>query len=706
MLTSPKLLKTKPRKVYKYHKADCEGLRSDLTKLSSDIITGISTPIDSDWTKFKNGIFLAMDKHIPFSFSSKKSVTPWITPSIRRKLRNKQRSFNRARSSGRDDDKHTFRLLRKKIQKDTKIAYWKWVRNSCIDSPKQFWSFVKKLRKDNMGIPALRKQAKLFSDSKTKAELLNDQFESVFTNEDPMVNLPNQRVYPPMPDFVIHQNGVLKLLSNLDANKAPGPDGVPGKILKQFAGELSPALTHIFNKSLVTGQLPSDWLTANITPIYKKGDRAVASNYRPVSLTPICCKLLEHIIHSNVMGHFNKYHILTNRQYGFRKQHSCESQLLITVDDLARALDSHTPVDMVIMDFSKAFDTVPHQRLLFKLHNLGVTGKTHTWVTNFLCKRRQRVVVDGEHSQWVQVRSGVPQGTVLGPLLFLAYINDLPDHITSEVRLFADDCVMYRTVHDDSDIQCLQADLDKLFTWQNLWQMQFNVQKCFTMKFSHARKKSSHQYKLGQFPLQEVNSHTYLGIHLTNDLKWDTHINHAISKAKRVLGVVCRNLHPCTTKLKSTAYIALVRPHLEYCSSVWDPTSVELRRKLESVQRKAARFATRNYDRTSSVSVMLKSLQWDTLQLRRQSDRLTTLHKITLGQVAIPADQFLTPVVRPTRHNNSQAFFRPRAKKNCYRDSYFPKTISEWNILPDNLVHLTSPEAFKKQVTQHLRQYQ
>lgn len=248
--------------------------------------------------------------------------------------------------------------------------------------------------------------------------------------------------------------------------------------------------------------------------------------------------------------------------------HSCESQLILTIDDLAKSLDKNVPVDMIIMDFSKAFDCVPHKRLLHKLENFGVTGKFHKWISNFLTKRKQRVVVDGEHSQWVQVKSGVPQGTVLGPLLFLAYINDLPNNIQSEVRLFADDCVMYRPIHDNSDVSSLQADLDVLSSWQDLWQMKFNTKKCYVLKITHSRSLPTHQYKLGQTTLEETDSHSYLGVHITKNLKWDNQICHSVSKAKRVLNLVCRNLHPCTTELKSIAYKSLVRPHLEYSSSV------------------------------------------------------------------------------------------------------------------------------------------
>ena len=220
--------------------------------------------------------------YIPFKFSSKKNNSPWISSSIKRKLRRKERIYNRARATGSAADKQKFRAIRKEIQKETKIAYWKWVRSSCIESPKQFWSFVKKLHKDSMGIPALRSGGQLVSESTGKADILNHQFESVFTNGNPMVNLPTQQVHLPMPEIIVSKEGVFKLLREQDKNKAPRPDGVPAKILNLFATQLAPALTHIFIKYLTTGVLPEDWLSANISHVFKKGDRATAANYRPV----------------------------------------------------------------------------------------------------------------------------------------------------------------------------------------------------------------------------------------------------------------------------------------------------------------------------------------------------------------------------------------------------------------------------------------
>ena len=220
------------------------------------------------------------------------------------------------------------------------------------------------------------------------------------------------------------------------------------------------------------------------------------------------------------------------------------------------------------MDFSKAFDIVPHNRLLFKLNMYGITGTTHKWLTNFLTMRTQRVVVNGEHSKWTRVKSGVPQGTVMGPLLFLIYLNDLPNNISSEVRLYADDCVLYRKMESDNDSKELQRDLDRLYEWQQKWQMRFNAAKCFTLKLYHTKPVSDNVYKLGNSTLEEVQSHLYLGVIISHDLKWGEHVNTIVNKANRVLGVVRRNLHSCPTNLKATAYKSLVRPCLENTCTV------------------------------------------------------------------------------------------------------------------------------------------
>ena len=306
-------------------------------------------------------------------------------------------------------------------------------------------------------------------------------------------------------------------MSGLNAKKASGPDNICCKILKELSVEIAPILTHIFTQSIETGQIPPDWSTAYVTPIFKKGNRSLPENYRPVSLTSVPCKILEHIICSHIRKHLDDQKILTAFQHGFRRAHSCESQLLVTLGDLLKWRNSRVQVDVAVLDFAKAFDTVPHLSLLGKLDHYGIKGPLHNWIGSFLTGRTQSVLVDGEKSDFVSVHSGVPQGTVLGPLLFLIYINDLPKNVTSSVRLFADDCLLYRPISSAADSLALQRDLTALEQWCLRWGMRFNVDKCNILRISASTKPISRFYTLGGQILQEVNQANYLGI-ITSEL--------------------------------------------------------------------------------------------------------------------------------------------------------------------------------------------
>ena len=316
------------------------------------------------------------------------------------------------------------------------------------------------------------------SESQEKANVINQQFSSVFTNEN-VSTLPDLG-FSPYNSIVtedINVEGVAKLLSDLQSHKVHGPDGIPAYLLKETATSMAPLLTLIFKASLHQHQLPTDWKTALIFPIFKKGSRKSPANYRPVSLTCIPCKIFEHVLYSSIYKHLEANSILCAPQHGFRKNRSCETQLVTTIHDIATHLNSGNQVDVLFLDFSKAFDKVPHKRLLHKLNYYGICSPYLEWIEQFLTDRTQQVVVENKFSALTPVISGVPQGSVLHPLLFLLFINDLPISIDSPVKLYADDVLMYRSINDISDHQILQDDLNQLVHWSTIWLMPFNLNR-------------------------------------------------------------------------------------------------------------------------------------------------------------------------------------------------------------------------------------
>ncbi|CAH1259103.1 VWDE [Branchiostoma lanceolatum] len=580
--------------------------------------------IEKNWELFKAAVSGAANKHVPRKRVRPQSSKPWITPQIRKAFRKRSELFSKARRSNSHEAWAKFKRCRKGVKQRVRKAHRDYVSNyletNIEDNPKAFWSYVKSLRQDSTGASAIRHQGVLTSDPQEKADALGAQFESVFTREDKStVPTLGESVVPTIPSLNISVEGVAKQLSSLNPSKSTGPDGIPPRLLKTVAEQIAPILQTIFSQSISTGDVPEDWRTANIAPIFKKGDRTMPSNYRPVSLTSVCGKVLEHIVHSHMMKHLDTHGVLSPAQHGFRKGLSCESQLVLTLQDLANNLDHNKQVDVAVLDFSKAFDTVPHERLLSKLEHYGISDLLQSWFRAFLTERTQRVVFDGGTSKAVRVTSGVPQGTVLGPLLFLLYINDLPSSVDSHVRLFADDCLIYRTISTPSDAQGLQSDLDALTDWQNRWLMSFNPSKCHILHITRKKHPILTQYSLSGEALTGVKSHPYLGVQLSDDLRWDTHINYATSKTGRVLGVIRRNLTHCPSRVKATCYKALVRSHLEYSATVWDPYTTKGIQAVEAVQRRAARVTLNDYRQTSSVTQMLNDLQWTLLSERRRN---------------------------------------------------------------------------------------
>ena len=403
-----------------------------------------------------------------------------------------------------------------------------------------------------------------------------------------------------MPDIQVSSNVTEKLLKGLNPHKAAGPDQLKPIVLQTHHEELAPVLKLMFQKSPDTGSLPSIWKKANVSPIFKNGDKTEPANYRPISLTCVLCKVLEHVVASGISKHFTEQNILSELQHGFREKRSWETQLIMLVDELSESMQSGKQTDLILLDFSKAFDKVAHEKLLKIHHFYGIRGNILNWIKDFLDNRTQSVILNGTSSDNIAVSSGVPQGSVLGPILYLAYINDLPLQVRSRVWLFADDTAMYLALDKQADSEILQKDLEILENLEKLWDMSFNPSKCQVIHVTGRKTPLQTNYHLHGCVLQSVPSAKYLGVTISEE------ISNITKKANQTQGSLKSNIRVHNKDHKSTAYKTFDRPQLEYASTVWSPhTDLDIN-KLESLQRRAARWVTPDYQYTSSVSTMLR----------------------------------------------------------------------------------------------------
>uniref|UniRef100_A0A6G5AA70 Putative endonuclease/reverse transcriptase n=1 Tax=Rhipicephalus microplus TaxID=6941 RepID=A0A6G5AA70_RHIMP len=493
----------------------------------------------------------------------------------------------------------------------------------------------------------------IVTDQRKIADHLNAYFQSVFSGSS--VYVLNGRVFDPCEVSFVSYSGVFSMLLNLNSKKSCGPDNLPNMFLRRYAEHVVKFLHEIFRVSLLSSKLPCDWKAARISPVFKKGDRLSPQNYRPISLTSPCCKLLEHIIATQIGNFLTQHSILTNFQHGFRKGYSTVTQLVTIIHSFALNLDNNRQTDIIFLDFSKAFDSVTHDKLILKLKRIGLPEILVNWIADYLNNHEQFVAINDQRSQSLLVTSGVPQGSVLGPLLFLLYINDIVNVITPsvQIRLFADDCVLFRDINSLDDQNELNSNLHNIHLWCNEWGMILNAEKSVCMRLTRKKVPLNNTYQLGSSTLREVTSYKYLGLTITSNLSWNMHVDNICSAAFRKLGFLRHKLRTCPANVKLLSYYSFIRPKLEYASIVWDPYTKLNINKLERVQRKAVRFIYSKYLPSDSPSALMSANDIQTLESRRREQRLDFLQLLLNQKLAIDSSPYLSFLsTRNTRHHH------------------------------------------------------
>ena len=625
----------------------------------------------------------------------------WFTEEVRNKIKKKRRAHKKLGQARTTENQKAYARARNQAKwecEKARSAFEKGIAAEAKENPRAIYKYINTRLKTRSTIPDLIKEdGSLTANDTEKTQTLNKFFCQVFTQEN---DNPPDLTPELLPGITEHEpltftvELIEKKLRKLDANKAAGPDGLHPRVLKELASVLASPLSQIMQKSLDSHTTPKQWKLAHISPIFKKGDKQLPSNYRPVSLTCILCKLMEAVIRDSVMDHLEENNLLSQHQHGFVRKRSCATQLLQCLDEWTKAVDDGDQTHIIYLDFSKAFDSVPHKRLIMKMRQYGIQSDILQWCKSFLTNRQQKVVVNGQHSQWASVMSGVPQGSVLGPLMFVIFINDLPDVVESCVKLFADDVKLFRRTRTTEDKDKLQTDLDNLEDWADKWKMRFNPQKCQVLKLGQQPEPTPITYKLSGHDLETVTSIRDLGVQVNSRLNFHEHISQQVIKANRILGMVRQSFrhldHPTFTKL----YTGLVRPHLEYCHHIVQIQHEQDWKLIESVQRRATKLLAGL--RELPYEERLAKLRLPSMHYRLRRGDMIEVYKYLNGLInaPLPFERDLSDRTRGHQWKLKKPTCRTSLRLNFF--SY--RIINDWNNLPEYVTEAPSINAFKSRL--------
>lgn len=468
---------------------------------------------------------------------------------------------------------------------------------------------------------------------------------------------------------------VCEAIRNLKSKRAVGPDNIPSYILKGLVGFLAEPLKTLFNLSLKTNTFPQIWKEAKICPVFKKGNKAEIQNYRPIAILSCPAKIFESVIYKYTYKYV--YTKISDKQHGFLTKKSTTTNLCNITQYIAESLDRKNQVDVIYTDFAKAFDKVSHTILVEKMRiEYGFHDNLVEFFSSYLHNRHQRVVVRGYYSDYFVATSGIPQGSNLGPLLFLLFINSLAGKIEhSEILMFADDVKLYKKLRNERDCYLLQQDLNNIYDWSIKHRLHFNIDKCFALSFSRKRCSIHYEYKINKLPISRVTEMKDLGVVFDAQLTFKMHIAEISNRAAKMYGFMVRscrlfkNIH-CIKIL----YISFVRSILEYCSVIWNPYYEIHKQGIERIQNKFLRYIyykeTGIYQLHIPKLKIMKTYNLKGLESRRIILSILLLHKLLNNQINNPNLLSLIKINVPThRTRNPLTLHVERACTNYYKNS-------------------------------------
>ena len=710
------------RVVWHYDRADCNSIQRSISNFNWENVFR-NLEIDGKIQIFNNTIL-----NIFSNFCPSKTITcddkdpPWITEQIKRFIIQKDNAYKKYARNGRNaHDLQHFNILVDQLNENIEQSKQKYYQNlsTKLNNPstnrKKYWLIIKTLfnGKKVPLIPPLLVNDNFVTNFKEKANIFNKFFADQCIPVSTSSEIPNDvRLTTDKNlhniNFDVHD--ILNIIKSLDVNKAHGYDNISIRMIKICGEAICRPLNMIFNECLRLGSFPDIWKKGNIIPVHKKNEKNLVKNYRPISLLPVCSKIFERLIFNSIYNYITINKLLSPLQSGFKPGDSCTNQLLSITHNIYSSFDHYNSLEVrgVFLDMSKAFDKVWHEGLIYKMKCFGISGNLLNLLSSFLHNRKQRVILNGQISEWEYVKAGVPQGSILGPLLFLLYVNDLPNNLKSNVKLFADDVSLFSVVHDPvQSAEEINSDLRSINNWATNWKMSFNpdpLKQATEVLFSNKRLDIIHpDIYFNGVKVKRLSSQKHLGMILDEHLNFNEHMSIKLSNARKGVGILRKlyNLIPRSSLL--TIYKSFIRPHLDYCDIIYDkPSNETFSKNIESIQYNAALAITGAIKGTSRVG-LYQELGIESLSSRRQIRRLSTFYKLSnsmspsyLYSLIPKANDYL----RTRSHANIPYYF---CRTLAFKNSFFPNAIEEWNKLDMNIRTSESYEVFKKSILKVLR---
>ena len=738
----------KKRTALNFKKANWEGLNKALNLVKWDTIIG-KHEAETAWRNFKTVLSSLVQRFIPSVTIKENDNPPWFDDETFKAYKKKSRLREKYKETNLAADYDQYSECRKqyKILLNEKMRTYVEDESDPGLISKKFWKYLKSTSGGTRVPETVNYGSRFRNNPLGQSELFNeffcDQFSAASTY-DIDIDFSNDTDF----DIDFNFRKIRKLLKLVNPNKAAGPDEIHGRILKNCAVSLAYPLSVIFRTSYNSGMIPKDWKIANVVPVHKKGSKMSVENYRPISLTSLVMKIFEKIIRDELMWRCENQ--LFNNQHGFLPNKSCTTQLLSFTDSIATALNASTRTDIVYFDFAKAFDSVNHDIILRKLkERFKIDGTLLKFMVNYLQHREQCVVVAGQKSSSASVRSGVPQGSILGPLLFVLFIDDMSEVVSegTKIALYADDTKIWRKINVWEDHEILQQDINALHKWSIDNKMKFHPKKCKVVPVSPPDKalqdlfnkifplRNIYFYNLGGVQLEFVKEEKDLGVIVTSKLSWEEQVEALLSKASSRLGLLKRTMHflKCQ-KQRRAFYLAIVRSQFEHCVQVWRPSSDSVNQKIERIQRRAVKWILSEQDHSyNDLEYLMRLRDLDLLPLKERfiTSDLLLFYDIYHNCSCVKLPPYIKPLtaderrrLRPKINRNKNipdneclSFHKLRESRNdpmslkceiepkskAFKSNFFFRTVQEWNCLPSEIKEAATKSNFREKLLEHVK---